>query len=67
MNDALSPCPYCGGKAAVRCVWGRNLIGTPCFAATAECERRDRCIEMYSRNREEAILSACRKWNRRVT
>lgn len=39
----------------------------PYCGGKAECERRDRCIEMYSRNREEAILSAYRKWNRRVT
>lgn len=67
MTEMLRPCPYCGGKATVRCAWGRNLIGTPCFVATAECECLDRYTEMYSRNREEAILLACRKWNGRET
>lgn len=54
MTDELKPCPFCGGKARVKCSIKEDLWGVACY----KCE----CCTKVFFSEEEAVEA----WNRRV-
>ncbi len=54
MTEKLKPCPFCGGKARVKCSIKEDLWGVACY----KCE----CCTKVFFSEEEAIEA----WNRRA-